>query len=134
MKATKPPEKKPEDSNPEIRAFIYQQLSDLESLMPQGSNVSIVVEDPTMLKIKSNQILGDRKFLKKTKSFKKKVVIQIETAEGNLLVESEHHDVYTAIQAAKENLRGQLSALQSFLNPDDRDKQISDIIEQKMLH
>jgi ribosome-associated translation inhibitor RaiA len=123
----------PEDSNPEIRAFIYQQLSDLEGLMPQGSNVSIVVEDPAMLK-KAKKIGSSKKLLKKTPPSKKKVVIQLETAEGNLLVESEHSDVYVAIQAAKENLRGQLFALQSFLNPDDRDKQISDIIEHRILH
>lgn len=124
----------PENSTPEIRAFIYQQLSDLEGLMPQGSNVSIIVEDPAMLNKRSGKVNSDKKNSKKFKSKKKKVVIQLETAEGHLLVQSEHLDVYKAIQAAKENLRGQLSALQNFLNPDDRDQQINDIIDHKQLH
>lgn len=118
-----------ENSSPEIRAFIYQQLADLEGLLPQGSNVSIIVEDPSVIKIPL-----DLKMAKRAKSKKKKVIIQLETTEGNLLVESEHLDIYKAIQAAKENLRNQLSALQSFLNLEDRDKQINDIIDHTYLH
>ncbi len=39
-----------ESTSPEIRAFIYQQLTDLEGLLPQNSNVSIIVEDPAIIK------------------------------------------------------------------------------------
>lgn len=110
-----------QNTTPEIRAFIYQQLTDLEGLLPQNSNVSIVVEDPAVLK-------------KTKKAQKKKVMIQLETEVGNLVVESEHMDVYKAIQAAKENLRAQLSVLQTFTSGEDRDEKINDIIEHKYLH
>lgn len=113
------------NTSPEIRAFIYQQLTDLEGLLPKGSNVNIVVDDPATL----------NKSLKKSKTYKKKVMIQLETEAGNLVVESEHKDVYKAIQIAKENLRAQLSALQSFLSDvDDRDQMIDDIITHKVIH
>lgn len=111
-----------ESTSPEIRAFIYQQLTDLEGLLPQNSNVSIIVEDPAIIK-------------KTKKAQKKKVMIQLETEAGNLVVESEHLDVYKAIQAAKENLRSQLSVLQAFTGGmEDRDEKINDIIEHKYLH
>lgn len=106
---------------PEIRAFIYQQLTDLEGLLPQNSNIAIAVEDPGLLK-------------KSKKAQKKKVMMTLETEAGNLAVESEHLDVYKAIQAAKENLRSQLVALQSFIGSEDRDKEINDIIEHRYLH
>lgn len=106
---------------PEIRAFIYQQLTDLEGLLPQNSNVSIVVEDPAIIK-------------KSKKEFKKKILITLETEAGNLVVESEHVDVYKAIQVAKENLRSQLTALQSFIGGDERDQEINNIIEHRYLH
>jgi ribosome-associated translation inhibitor RaiA len=110
-----------QNTNPEVRAFIYQQLTDLEGLLPQNSNVSIVVEDPAVIK-------------KTKKAQKKKVMIQLETEVGNLVVESEHIDIYKAIQAAKENLRSQLSVLQAFTNAEDRTEQINNIIGHKYLH
>ncbi len=106
---------------PEIRAFIYQQLADLEGLLPQHSNVSIVVEDPSILK-------------KNKKRQKMKVVINLETEAGNISAIGENLDVYKAIQAAKETLQSQLSALQSFISGDDRDQEINNIIGQRYLH
>src|SRR5690606_27697574 len=111
-------------ASPEVRAFIYQQLTDLEGLLPQGANVSIVVEDPNLLPKKG----------KKSKLQKKRVVIQLDTTVGNLVVQNENLDVYKAIQGAKEELRGQLSTLQNFLSPTDRDQEIEDIISNKLLH
>lgn len=112
-------------ASPEVRAFIYQQLTDLEGLLPQGSNVSIVVEDPNLLPKKEG---------KKSKLQKKRVVIQLDTSAGNLVVQNENLDVYKAIQGAKEELRGQLATLQNFLSPTDRDQEIEDIISNKLLH
>lgn len=110
-----------QNTNPEIRAFIYQQLTDLEGLLPQNSNVSIVVEDLAVIK-------------KTKKAQKKKVMIQLETEAGNLVVESEHMDVYKAIQAAKENLRSQLATLQAFIGAEDRDEKIDGFINHRYLH
>jgi ribosomal subunit interface protein len=112
------------NTTPEVRAFIYQQLTDLEGLLPQGSNVNIVVEDPALLSK-----------AKKPKIFKKKVMIQLETEAGNIVVESEHKDVFKAISLAKETLRGQLTTLESFLGgAEDRDQKIEDILAHKILH
>ena len=116
------------NTSPEIRAFIYQQLTDLEGLLPQGSNISIAVDDPSYLE------KTQKKASKKTKIHKKKVVIQLETQAGNLVVESENFDIYKAIQAAKENLRSQLTTLHAFLSGMDREEQIDNIISKKYLH
>jgi len=110
-----------ENQAPEIRAFIYQQLSDLEPLMPTGTAVSVLVEDPA---------LAD----KTLKDPAKKVVIQLETSAGNLVVESANKDVYAAIASAKNDLETQLSTLQNIWGGDERNDQIDDIIEHRYLH
>jgi ribosome-associated translation inhibitor RaiA len=106
---------------PEIRAFIYQQLTDLEGLLPQNSNVFIMVEDPSLLK-------------KSKKKQKMKVIINLETEVGNLAVTGENTNIYKAIQSAKESLKTQLSALQSFLVGEEREQEIHRIMEQRYLH
>jgi ribosome-associated translation inhibitor RaiA len=116
-----------ENSSPEIRAFIYQQLSDLEALLPQGTAVSVVVEDPA---------LSPTYKARPKKLSEKKVVMQLETAAGNLLVESENQDVYAAITKARDDLKVQLATLQSFLAEEniDRSNQIENILTHKYLH
>lgn len=118
-------------ASPEVRAFIYQQLTDLEDLLPVGSNVSILVEDPNLLP--TSQKAQSKKKGKK-KAHKKRVIIQLDTTVGDLVVENENFDVYQAIRGAKEELRGQLTTLQSFLDPMDRDQKIEDIVSNKLLH
>lgn len=114
-----------EDKNtpPEIRAYIYQQLTDLERLLPQGSAISITVEDKSLLD-------------KNTKpNAPKKVVIYLETSIGNLLAESKNKDVFKAIKVAKEHLKAQLSTLQGVLvRPEDRANEIENIIRHPYLH
>ncbi len=118
-------------ASPEVRAFIYQQLTDLEDLLPQGSNVSILVEDPNLLPA-AQKVAKSKKSNRKKQ--KKKVIIQLDTTVGNIVVENENFDVYQAISGAKEELRGQLTTLQNFLDPIDRDQKIEDIVSNKLLH
>lgn len=102
------------DAAPEVRAFIYQELNDLDGLLPAGTALSVVVDD---------------------KANKNKVAIHLQSNIGNLYVESESKDVFKAIRKAKENLKDQLSALQSFLiETEDREMQIEHIINKDFLH
>lgn len=100
---------------PEVRAFIYQELNDLDGLLPEGTALSVVVDD-------------------KHKGKRNKVAIHLQSALGNLYVESESKDVFKAITQAKENLKSQLSVLQSFLIGDDRDIQVQNMINRHLLH
>ncbi len=114
-----------EDKNtpPEIRAYIYQQLTDLEGLLPQGSAVSITVEDKSLLP-------GQTKV-----ASPKKVIIYLETSSGNLLAEAKHKDVFKAVKKAKEHLKLQLFTLQSALmRQDERANEIENIIRHPYLH
>ncbi len=115
-----------EDKNtpPEIRAYIYQQLTDLEGLLPQGSAVSITVEDKSLLPGQIKETVSP-----------KKVIIYLETSVGNLLAEAKHKDVFKAVKKAKENLKAQLSTLQLALTrQDERANQIENIIRHPYLH
>lgn len=105
---------KTRDAAPEVRAFIYQELNDLDGLLPAGTALSVVIDD---------------------KSNKNRVAIHLQSTVGNLYVESESKDVFKAIRKAKDNLKDQLSVLQSILiETEDREMQIEHIINKDFLH
>ncbi len=101
------------NTTPEVRAFIYQELNDLDGLLPEGTALSVVVDDKTKLN---------------------KVAIHLQSTVGNLYVESEAKDVFKAIRKAKDDLKTQLSALQSFLAGDDRETLVQNAINKHYIH
>ncbi len=121
------------NTSPEIRAFIYQQLTDLENLLPQGAALSITVEDKSLLPKAKTSKAKTKQLSKKIHT--KKVVIYLETSVGNIFVESKNKDVFKAIQTAKEDLKNQLSTLQNILiRQDERANSIETIMRHPYLH
>lgn len=116
-----------EGSSPEVRAFIYQQLAELESLLPQGTAVSVVVEDPSVQSSRAQKVAAPSR---------KRVIMQLETAAGRFFVEGKNDDIYKAITKAKNDLKDQLTILQSFLadSNSSRSNHIENILSQKYLH
>lgn len=107
-------------SSPEVRAFIYQQLSDLEEFLPQGSAVSV-------------SILPEE-----TKKLSFCAKIEIMTPGGTLLSTAIHGDEYAAIVSAKRDIKSQLEfwfhlgELEE--NDDSRERLIEAISEKRYLH
>jgi ribosome-associated translation inhibitor RaiA len=70
---------------PEIRAYIYQQLADLEPHLPEGSAISIVInENP--------------------KSGSHASTIKVDTPYGEVSAIEEKQDIYESLSAAKDSL------------------------------
>lgn len=108
-------------ANPEVRAYIYQQLSDLEPLIPKGSAIAITVDE--------------EKAATKSEKPKKYVSIILKTTMGDLVVKSTHKDIYKAINTAKTDLAGQLANLQYWIDENDERKlQIDLMMNHKYLH
>lgn len=102
--------------NPEIRAYIYQQLADLEQFLPEGSEISIVINDSNKLKIETN--------------------IKIATPFGEIHAVEESTDIYLSLSQAKNNLVKQLSEIQriSTERDTDFDTTIVELINKRQLH
>lgn len=81
-----------ENVSPEIRAYIYQQLAELEPHLPEGSAISILInENP--------------------KSGSHAATIKVETPFGEVKAIEEKHDIYESLSAAKENLVKQIDVV-----------------------
>ena len=90
--------------HPEVRAFIYQQMADLERFLPEGSNVSILINDD----------LQSRK-LKKVSA-----TIRIQTPYGDLRALGETGDIYHSLQEAKAVMLRQLGEMHRMSSEQDR--------------
>jgi ribosome-associated translation inhibitor RaiA len=88
-------------STPEVRAFIYQQLNDLEHLLPVGSSVSVSV-----MPEKKSTFMAQ---------------IEVIGPAGTLHSTAIHKDEYSAIVAAKHDLKSQLEFWFNVSADDDRD-------------
>ncbi len=85
--------------NPEIRAYIYQQLADLEVLLPEGSAISISIDN------------SDKKMVE--------TAIKIETPYGEISALEESVDIYECLNQAKENLVKQLGEIHRIASEQD---------------
>ncbi|MCB0393676.1 MAG: hypothetical protein KDD25_03920 [Bdellovibrionales bacterium] len=76
------------NSSPEVRAFIYQQLNDIEYLLPAGSSVNVSVSPD------------------QTKTFRAQ--IEVVGPDGAISSTAMNKDEYAAIVAAKRDIKTQL--------------------------
>ncbi len=82
----------------EVKAYIYQQLNELETLIPKGSVISVEI----------NEVPGQRP---KTPTIATRMSVQ--TPAGELLVDEMNEDVFTSITEATNSLAHQLTLLKT---------------------
>lgn len=101
--------------NPEIRAYIYQQLADLETFLPDSSAVSIYIDD-------------------KNRSFS--TTIKIDTPFGEIQALEKSDDVYASLAQAKDNIVKQLGEIHRAANESspEFDDMVNAIINKRNLH
>ncbi len=102
--------------NPEIRAYIYQQLADLEQLLPEGSEISIVINDNDKKNIETD--------------------IKIATPFGEIHALEQSSDIYQSLTQAKANLLKQLGEMHRAASEQDIDADdiVQAIIDKRHLH
>ena len=76
--------------NPEIRAFIYQQIADLEPHLPEGSAISFILNEDS-----PKAVAG----------------IQVETPFGNIEAQGEPGTIFESLTSAKELLIKQIGEI-----------------------
>lgn len=85
-----------ENVHPEVRAYIYQQLADLEQFIPDGSAVSVLINDQ-----KTNSIVAN---------------IRISTPYGELNALEESENIFDSLTKAKITMIKRLEEFQRSLS------------------
>ncbi len=92
--------KKTTSNDQEIKAYIYQQLNELESLIPKGSTVSVEVNE-----VLENQSPSENGTIATRMSVK--------TPVGELLADEIDEDIFKSITEATNSLAHQLTLLKT---------------------
>lgn len=121
------------EQNPEVKSYIYQQISEFEPFVTPQTVVAVVARDPRKLALQyeTDGIEFNRKELKKLYR------IAIVLKEGDTSVEAEgvDKDIFGAIRIAKENLLKQLIEIQdSIVSQQDRIMEINHFLQNPVLH
>lgn len=119
--------------NPEVKAFIYQQINELEGFVTPNTVVTVMAKDPTKL-----ASFYDESGISINKSALKKMYrIAIILTEAGATAEAEGIDgnLFEAIRKAKQNLLKQLVEIQdSVISQSDRNSEVHQYLHQTTIH
>ncbi|WP_295900661.1 hypothetical protein [uncultured Bdellovibrio sp.] len=121
------------EQNPEVKSFIYQQISEFEPFVTPQTVVAVVARDPKKLALQYET--DGKEFTRE--GLKKLYRIAIVLNESGTTVEAEgvHEDIFEAIKAAKDNLLTKLVAIQdSVISQQDRIIEINHYLQHPVLH
>lgn len=121
------------DENPEIRAFVYQQIAEFEPFVTPHTVVAVLARDPLKL-AKKMEAAGeevDREELAKMY----RIVIILKEDGTKIQEEALHADIFVAIRLAKEKLIKKLEAIQDHIvSQSDRVQQINSALGNGKVH
>ncbi|MNJ92853.1 hypothetical protein D3C87_105270 [compost metagenome] len=121
------------EQNPEVKSYIYQQISEFEPFVTPQTVVAVVARDPRKLALQYET--DGVEFTKK--ELRKLFRIAIVLKEGDTSVEAEgvHQDIFQAIKLAKDNLLKKLIDIQdSVVSQQDRLMEINHFLQNPVLH
>lgn len=121
------------EENPEVKSFIYQQLSELEPFLTETTQISVVSRDPRQLAL---QLEAEGRPIE-TKDLKKMYRIEISLTEEGAEIKEEalEKDIFEAVKKAKEKLLLKLTEIQDeVMSNSDRQEQINMALSNTQLH
>ncbi|MBX3032998.1 MAG: hypothetical protein KF865_03670 [Bdellovibrionaceae bacterium] len=121
------------DTDPEVKSYIYQQISEFEPYVTPETVVAVVARDPRKLAL---QLETDGRPIP-ANELKNMFRIAIVLREGDTQIQEEglHSDVFEAIRQAKEKLLQRLSDIQDqVISNGDRMAQINEALQNTQLH
>ena len=120
-------------SSPEVKSFIYQQITEFEPFVTPQTVVAVVARDPRKLALQyeAEGKEFDRKELKKLH----RIAIVLKEGEATVEAEGVHTDIFNAIKLAKENVLKKLVEIQdSVISNQDRLIEINHALQNPLLH
>ena len=121
------------EESPEVKSFIYQQLSDFKDFVTEETIVTVVAKDPKKLAL---QLETDGNPIP-MKELKKMYRIAIVLREDDTVLQEEglHSDIFLAIKQAKDKLLATLAEIQNeMMSNSDRQEQINEALENNKVH
>lgn len=121
------------EKNPEVKSFVYQQISEFAPFVTPQTIIAVIAKNPLKLAIQYET--EGRDFSKE--ELKKLFRISISLSENDAKVEAEgvHQDIFEAIRLAKENLLKELITIQdSVISHQDRIIEIDHFMQHPVLH
>lgn len=120
-------------TDPDVKSYIYQQITDFEPYVTPQTLVAVLARDPRKLAIQleteGREI--DPKDLKKMH----RIAIVLREGDASLEEEALHEDLYEAIREAKEKLIQKLAAIQdSVVTNQERIEQINSALQNTLIH
>lgn len=119
--------------NPEVKAFIYQQINELEGFVTPNTVVTVMAKDANKL-AKQYEMEGveyDKQELKKMY----RVAIVLKEAGATAEAEGIDKNLFVAIQKAKDNLLKQLIEIQNtVISQQDRNTEVHQYLHQPTIH
>lgn len=133
MEKLKEPQLETIQDSPEVKAFIYQVISEFEPFVTPQTIVAVVAKDPTKA---SEELLFEFQELSK-KEIKRLHRISITLKEGDSKIEADavDKDIFTAIKLAKNKLLEHLSSVQdTVVSQQERIAEINQVLQNNLLH
>jgi ribosomal subunit interface protein len=121
------------EQSPEIKAYVYQQIAELEGFVTPQTTVAVVARDPLKLAI---QLETDGTPIEREKLGQMyRIGIVLKEEDAKIQAEGLHEDIYEAIRIAKDKLLQQLVEIQdSVVSQSDRQEQINFALSNPQLH
>ncbi len=120
-------------SDPDVKSYIYQQISEFEPYVTPQTLVSVVARDPRKLAI---QLETEGREIS-TQDLQKMHRIAVVLREGDAMIQEEslHIDLYEAIREAKDKLIRRLAEIQdTVITNQERMEQINSALQNTMVH
>lgn len=121
------------DDNPEVKAYIYQQLSEFEPYVTPETVVAVVARDPRKLAI---HLEADKSDIDRNQlSQMYRIAIVLKEDDTKIQAEGLHEDIYEAIRLAKVHLLSKLAEIHDqVVSQSDRIEQINLALTNPQLH
>lgn len=121
------------EDSPEVKAYIYQQISEFEPFVTPETVVAVISRDPRKLAI---QLETEGKDIDPSKLRKMhRMAIVLREGETHIQAEGLSEDIFEAIRIAKDKLLKRLAEIQdTVISQQDRQEQINFALQNPQLH
>lgn len=121
------------ETDPEVKSYIYQQLTEFEPYVTPETIVAVVARDPRKLSLQFEA--EGRDVASQDLAKLHRIAIILREGETQIQEEGLHENIFEAIREAKASLLKKLEMIHdSVISNQDRVAQINDVLQNHQLH
>jgi hypothetical protein len=121
------------EDSPEVKSFIYQQISEFEPYVTAQTVITVIAKDPEKLALQY-EADGKDVDLEELKSYFR-ISIRLSEGDAKISAEGVDKDIFTAISSAKNILLKKLADIQdSVVSQQERNMAIHHALQNTMIH